>query len=783
MNRTFFVLHRKSTGFSLLEVLIAIVVLSVGLLALAALQGSLTSSSADAKVRGRVAAMLTTHLDELRSGGYGTIPIGAAQTFNTVDPCDGDATDWLDCARIEAGLAQLSVTQSVAVWFGTASFAASNVAQDPSLPQFKRITLTSSWTDARGSTHQQSIATDVSSMALTNNIVIPPPPNALPTGGPLVRTINPATNGVIPIALSTEATSATSNPVPELVGQSHNQEIVGTRFNVLNYTPPGFGNSVVIQKRFENEIVKCKCKYGAGGVNLPEIYRTAQWPAIWTGDRYEVHVPDGNTLAQAPGQTRNSGPKNGVEQSALCQECCRDHHDTGNYGEVRFDPERLNGETAKYDLNGSNQLVAVNNTNNGDYVDSCRLIRVDGFWRTASDLYERQYGMLETRPVSSVLAKNGLPTTNATSLYTTFVKNFLAQYTGNSSGPPSNAQSTFNATTAFDVPTVIPISTPSNTDYRYLHGRGLYVDHLEQKARDKLSDVIADTDPQGRCPPSSPPEDCVMPYLPFTTANLTEIAKWVSDNPSVLTVNSANLLSTDPTQPSGGRTIGKSNGTGKNETTMRRSNSGVAVSSVLTTLAGVDPEDNGELSANDLLTDKQDFQVGGSASGASFDVRVTGGGANPFVFFTLGTDVNTECLKPAGGDHHCATAPGTVLPLPGAVKFSNYWIETTVSQQLTAVCNGRVATDTVAVPTFRNYVVTAATVNGVNGTIGASVNDNKITESTTVDFGIIAQGALVLATLTEQVGSPTSATITSCTTNGGGNKINNIVWNKPWTLP
>src|SRR5687768_337924 len=90
-----------SRGFSLLEVLIAVVVLSVGLLALAALQGRLTQASSEAKVRGRVAAMLSARMDALRNGGYGTInPI----VFNAVDPCDGDATDWLDCARIEAGL-------------------------------------------------------------------------------------------------------------------------------------------------------------------------------------------------------------------------------------------------------------------------------------------------------------------------------------------------------------------------------------------------------------------------------------------------------------------------------------------------------------------------------------------------------------------------------------------------------------------------------------------------------------------------------------------------------
>jgi hypothetical protein len=80
-------------------------------------------------------------------------------------------------------------------------------------------------------------------------------------------------------------------------------------------------------------------------------------------------------------------------------------------------------------------------------------------------------------------------------------------------------------------------------------------------------------------------------------------------------------------------------------------------------------------------------------------------------------------------------------------------------------------------------VLSSATNNGVNGVIAAPVNDNKITESTTVSFGAIATGSLTLIGFTEQSGSPTYATVVSCTTNGGGNKINNPVWNKPWTQP
>ena len=780
------IIHRRSGGFSLLEVLVAIVVLTVGLLALAALQGSLTRSSADAKVRARVAAMLSARMDALRGNAYGNLtPEGTQAAVTSVEgnaasDCDTaspDATDWLDCARTESGLGSLNTQQRIETWYGAASFATPAPAlnaQDPRVAQFKRVTLTAWWNDAGGVRHDLQLVSDVSSMALTNNVVVPPDPLGTPTGSPIVRTTTPATAGVIPIALGAESTSATTNPAPELVGSKNNQIIVGTRFSVLNYSPPGFGNSVQIQKRFDQEVVKCSCKYGAGGNNLPVIFRTAQWPAVWTGEAYAVTKPDGNPAA--PGQSLSSGPKSGVTQSDLCQECCRDHHDTGTSGQVRFDPERNDNSVSKYDLDNSNVLVAVNNTNNGTYVDACRLVRVDGFWRTASDLYARQFGLLETQAANGVAAKTGVPTDDSVTRYTNFVKTFLSAYNAGTSTAPSDAQLTFNNDTNFNAAT-IGIASASPTDYRYLHGRGLYVDYLEQAARDKLGEVLADTGPDGDCPTNTPPEECVMPFLPFTTVNLTEIAKWTATNAAILTINSGNLLATDPTQPSGSRTIGKANGTASNTGERRRSSSGVAVNGSLPNLAGVDPNDNGE-----VWSDAQPFQVGGVAGG-TFDVRATGGGPGPFVYATVAGDVDLECVKPANSDHHCVGSNGNALPKPGSVTVGRYWSDGSTAMAMSATCgNKTVSNQIVAVPYFQNYAMATATANGVNGTIGSPVNNGKDSETTSAAFTSLAQGALVLITFTAE-GAPTYATIASCKASGNPAQFSSIEWNKPWTTP
>src|SRR4249919_899679 len=282
-----------SGGFSLIEIMIAVVVLATGLLALAALQGSLTRSAAEAKTRSRVAAMLSARMDELRGSGYDNAILdpGTATTTSTVDGCDGDATDWVDCARAQANLGSLTVTQSNSLWtsaVGGATFGQvagrANVGSGD--PEFIRVTLQANWTAANAAegTHRLAMTSEFSSLALRDSLLPPPPASNTSTGAPIVRTDNPAGPGVIPIAVGGGDATAASNPRPEMVGTKQNATVTGTRFDVLTYN--GLTGSAVIQRRVETEVVKCQCRLGAGGTNLPEIYRTSQWPAVWTGERY-----------------------------------------------------------------------------------------------------------------------------------------------------------------------------------------------------------------------------------------------------------------------------------------------------------------------------------------------------------------------------------------------------------------------------------------------------------------------------------------------------------------
>src|SRR4051794_18940294 len=60
----------RQMGFSMLDVLVAIVVLATGLLALAALQGAVTRNGVDSRARSQVAAYTQSVIERMRFAGY-----------------------------------------------------------------------------------------------------------------------------------------------------------------------------------------------------------------------------------------------------------------------------------------------------------------------------------------------------------------------------------------------------------------------------------------------------------------------------------------------------------------------------------------------------------------------------------------------------------------------------------------------------------------------------------------------------------------------------------------
>lgn len=754
-------------GFSLIEVMVAVVILATGLLALTALQGTLARNSADAKARSAVMAAMTSRMAEIRRA-----PPATGKTWTT-------ASTWVNQAAVQAGTSDLKIVETVQAWGWKPASTTFESGYVSKTSNFTRAKLAATWTAADGS-KSLALSSDFSGniYGLGKGY-----PGVDPLGSaaryPKVRQDNPSnTAGVIPIVTGDQATAA-SNPQPIIVGSSNNLR-VGTSFDLLNYVPEGA--TALVTKRFQTEVIKCRCSFGAAGYS---VAGKAQWPTTWDGTTYSVYAGSGNpagVAANAGENTSYSGGKTGKGrlQSEQCTECCRDHHDAADTAgnlEARYDPESTSGNVGKF--NEANGILTPVTT--GNYAASCRVVKVDGLWRTTADMYQRHYGLLETTTVSSVQAKSGIPSANATAAYQTYVKDYLSQYTSSSTTAPAGAVAMFDEIPRLlNLPVTVNIAAASTSDYRYLHGRGLYVDYLGTKARAAI----------GTCTGKSGSDytECVLPALPFTTINLTEMARWTATDATILNINTNKSLNFNVTQPSGGRTAGIKLGTASNDSVMRKSNSGVAVSDDI--LGGVDT--NGD---EVTITDSQRFVVGagtgsGGGTGDTFLASLTGGGSNPFLTYAIGiTDVG-NCTH-NGTQFSCPT--NSVLPDAGTVTLTNYNQETTADYDLnlitqcTYVGNGNFSTPgklTVQRPVFTNFGVNAVTNGGI-ATWLVNANNGKTTEVTTIVLSAIPKSPaaiqiILTADSTQQVATLASTAACTYDKSGGGAVLKSITWTKAW---
>jgi len=552
-------------GFSLLEVLIAVVVMSLGLLALASLQSSLIRSAADAKAQSLAMAVAKQRIELLQSaesfGGNETCVSPIAWTGTNVScyrmvtdqastAVDGDptttATDPLGGINftMTTGVTRYVFNKATNLYVSVSDTATSTSLQtSPTtyIPgkEFKRISVTVNWTDATNAARSVTVEDAIAGVVPRDSIAL-----LLGKKGVLPRKaeaiiINPGSvAGVIPIAIGNGSNTAASNPTPELLGAKNNTYVAETRFDVYSYIPLN-ETTALAQSRVETAVVGCRCDTAAASTTEIPLR-----PTYWEGLRYAVPSEANYVGLTTAAPTKNyplAGPKalSGGElpQSEQCRVCCRDHHDpAGN--DPNGDPYSSYAKVSPRRGSHTHNLVdpttgALTPVTTGVYSEVCRMIRVDGIFRVAADLNNDYFALLEARNsgVSSFV-----PSTEVADDYGDMVKKYLKARFSDNSTP-----STFNTTSSPDpysntyvqgTRTLADFSTRTydlnlpasytiklTEEARWLHARGLYIDYLEPQAVARL--VAAQDD----CA-SSDTNECVLPYLPFTSINLTELAEW-----------------------------------------------------------------------------------------------------------------------------------------------------------------------------------------------------------------------------------------------------------------
>jgi type IV pilus modification protein PilV len=740
---------RRAGGFSLIEVLIAVIVLSFGLLALAALQGALFKASAEAKAQSVGLSLAQEKLEYYR--GYRTTAdyqaiTGGNDTALTI----GGVTytrSW-SVTRYAYPAAGGNFTQVGNTGATAGTYVTNN--------EFKRIQVNVTWTDAEGRSQTVSLEDAIAALSPADSAKLARFSNSGAVRGPQVMIYDPTTEGgVIPIAIGDNTDTAATNPKPITAGNSNNERLIETRFDVLTYTGAN-GSTATATSRVETAVVGCTCDYGTA-----DSTAAAKRPTYWDGTRYVA--PEDAGYAPLAGEANLN---NNASQSTLCTACCRDHHDPSGVAGAKFDPRNASHASGHYLLDSSTGSIAGPRLT-GTYTEACRLIRVDGFFRVAADMYNDYMNLLETKNDTST--EEYLPTATATTSYQNFVLDYLNTKVVTAAGNYNNilpitspaAVTTLETAHSINSPAIIDIN--SSNGLKWLHDRGLYVDYLEDEAVQAINDAKNNcTASGGGTPTSVDLRECVLRVLPFTSINLTELAQWTPLSGSQIVVANGEFKdssdSTDASPIRGKVTPGSSptnNQTTDAVATMRRSNTG------LTTQAG-------EIDADDasVWTDNQSFRIQGGTSGNN-------GGGYTIIFanYTFGdTTASYPTVSSTSSVTTCNYAQlGGTRPNPYTCTSGNLAVQQVLNvahyntqdkvKQATLTC-----TDTTTNTTFshtfsgqgklinvcRNYSI----VNASGGAISPTpTNPGNIGEATQVTYMSIPNGSAL--TLTFQLDSST----------------------------
>lgn len=510
--------RNRNAGFSLIEVLIAVVVMSVGLLALASLQMSLIRSSSETKAQSVGLALGKQQLENLRS--FTTM---AEYASNIVDSTPADVT--------ESGVTYgFTVTVDHYAFDGTDFVKVADNATESTLSaagyvlgrDFKDVTVVVDWTDAAGNAQTVTLDDLIDGLNPADSARV-----AKNTSGTTKRNVQIVINdpskeaGVIPIAIGDGSDTAATNPKPE-VGGKDGTTTLETRFDIYTYAALNDGNALA-QARVETLIVGCTCDTDEAGDERG--YR----PTYWNGYRYVAP-----TLAtyDPPAGAADLGNKD-VAQSTYCNVCCRDHHDDPDGVTItgaKFDPWRDDHKHYNERADAADPFEEVSN-GNSTYMEACRLIRVDGIFRVAADLNDEYFNLLETKNDGS--GTEYVPTDDATKAYQELVLEYLdekvvlntdaSEYNDELS---SSAVGTLEGKYSINDPSSIDLDREEVTSgsHKWLHSRGLYVDYLEKTALQAIADA------KDECEIAECDDDelrtAVLKVLPFTSINLTEISNW-----------------------------------------------------------------------------------------------------------------------------------------------------------------------------------------------------------------------------------------------------------------
>ena len=384
-------LHHRG-GFSLMEVLVGISIFAIGMLALASLQGALTRSTVEAKVRTEAVNIAEQLIERQRGFAEITSVDGSFAFDNIVD----------NSSTITRNNVNYTVSQDVTDFYydlASDSFYSPTVEQPAPVgavaPDYKTVSVAVSWDNDRNFVISEGTETTAylggGQIGLSTSISVVSVSAASRISGesdeslyaPDIDYSPGAKPDIISLSLGDNKFKESLLPEPDVIRLD---ELVETRFDVITYSQTGAG--AIFLRREEFITVSCDCTLQAPPGDAESGGRR---PAVWAGDEY----------VRAQFVDKAYGVSSNNQQSQFCGVCCRDHHDGGSsaddhadtavnlYGPFKTASEynasgAFAGDHKHYSRAGAGALTLATSAGHS-YVEACRLARQDGFFRVAQD--------------------------------------------------------------------------------------------------------------------------------------------------------------------------------------------------------------------------------------------------------------------------------------------------------------------------------------------------------------------------------------------------------------
>jgi prepilin-type N-terminal cleavage/methylation domain-containing protein len=491
-------------GFSLIEVMIALVILAIGILGISKLQGTLIRNSSDANQRTVAVSIAQQKIDDLRSYSKLNSDLTWTAALAEAEPeievayehitGDTNLTTYtetggliLPSAAIVVGTTSYSLNWSIEDnWYVDADADAATLlthtstipSPAPARSDFKLLTVVVSWDDVEGTSQSVSLDTVIDAYSIINTAFS----DSVHSGGssPIIPYTPLAAPDVVPVTLnSDDLKKETSKPIPDVSKKGFSTVV---QFEIVTYN-----TSLDTVKREEFRTVACRC--GSGSTISSHLYGHTEWDEENEKLR-DVTVDDFTSVSLT-----NVDDGGGETQALECVTCCADGPDVSG----------------------------------GSVFKSCRLKRIDGILR-----YFPPWKMVALSIIpASFFDPTGIPTMNAT-ISATNITTYSDHVEDVVRTAAALTEAAFDATTAVDIDTSFApagftsldhliFTAAANGNDRPLQVRVVYMDYPPAEIYDGGTTAAT----------------VALERIPFFEVNLTQLAGWTPDR------NNTTLFSAD----------------------------------------------------------------------------------------------------------------------------------------------------------------------------------------------------------------------------------------------